>query len=281
VPERWQSSEARTAAVFFRDATGVPVTGLTPAATVAYKDGTAGAPTATVTAVSGGFYRLTFSAPLTKDVLVLVDGGGTLTTTRYAALEVPVGGYVDNDDVAISTRATHAEATGDTAGTTTLLSRLTGPRAVLLDNLSNLDAAVSVLTGRLSAARAVLLDNLDAPISTLTGRLTAARALLLDNLSNLDAPVTTLTGRLTAARALLLDNLASLDVAVSSRATHAEATTDTAGTTTLLGRLSGARAALLDNLNATVSSRATPADVAITVNPVIQQPPSVRGEVGP
>lgn len=48
-------------------------------------------------------------------------------------------------------------AGGDTAGTTTLLARLTSTRAGLLDNLSNLDVAVSVIQAQITA-----LNNLSA-----------------------------------------------------------------------------------------------------------------------
>jgi len=41
---------------------------------------------------------------------------------------------------------------------------------------------------------------------------------------------------------------------------------DTAGVTTLLGRLTSGRAANLDNLNATITSRATPSDLQVTVS---------------
>jgi hypothetical protein len=72
-------------------------------------------------------------------------------------------------------------AGGDTAGVTTLLGRLSAARALLLDNL---DAAISsrstyagadtagttTLLARLSAARALLLDNLDAAISTVKSK---------------------------------------------------------------------------------------------------------------
>lgn len=78
-------------------------------------------------------------------------------------------------DAAISSRSTYSGS--DTAGTTTLLARLTSTRAGLLDNL---DAAISTrstyaggdtagtttLLGRLTSTRAGLLDNLDAAIST-------------------------------------------------------------------------------------------------------------------
>lgn len=130
------------AAVFFRDTSGNPVTALTPTATSAYKDGTAGAPAATVAEVSSGFYRVTFASAPTKDVLVRVDGGGSLTTTRYIALEVPVGGYVDSVDATVSSRATSAalatvQADTDAlqVDTATLLARLTLARALLLDQL--------------------------------------------------------------------------------------------------------------------------------------------------
>ncbi|MCU1590028.1 MAG: hypothetical protein JWP11_1284, partial [Frankiales bacterium] len=138
--ERWQTSEARTAAVFFRDTSGAPVTGLTPTGTAAYKDGSAGAPAVTVTEISLGFYRVSFASNPTKDLIVRVDGGGSLTTTRYVALEVPVGGYVDQVDATTSSRASSTAVAGVQTDTTSLLGRLTAIRAGLLDNL---DAAVS------------------------------------------------------------------------------------------------------------------------------------------
>lgn len=202
--ERWQTSEARSAAVFFRDSSGNPVTGLTPTATSNYKDGTAGAPAATVTEVGNGFYRVGLASAPTKDVLVRVDGGGTLSTTRYVPLEIPVGGYVDNVDAATSSRASAAALATVQADT----------------------------------------DDLQSSMATLLSRLTATRAALLDSLVNLDA-------------------------AISSRATHAEATSDTPGTATLLGRLTAFRAALLDQLaylDVAVSTRATAADLQVTVS---------------
>lgn len=91
-------------------------------------------------------------------------------------------------DAAVSTRSTYAGA--DTAGTTTLL-------------------------GRLSAGRAVALDNLDATVSSRS------------TYSGSDTPGTaTLLSRLTAPRAASLDNL---DVAVSTRMATGSVTLDTAG----------------------------------------------------
>jgi hypothetical protein len=233
VAERWQSSEARTAGCFFRDSTGAPVTGLTPTAAAAHKDGTAGAPAVAVAEVSLGFYRLTFASAPTKDVLVRVDGGATLTATRYAALEVPVGGYVDSLDTTVSSRAAAAA-----------VAALGSPAQA---------SDTATLLGRLSSTRAGLLDNLDAAVSS---RATHAEA-TADT-----SGTTTLLARLTGTRAALLDALSLLDVAVSSRATHLEATGDSAGVTTLLDRLTGPRAGLLDHLDADVSSRATAADAA-------------------
>lgn len=98
-----------------------------------------------------------------------------------------------NLDVAVSSRSTYAGA--DTAGTTTLLSRLTSGRA---SNLDNLDATISsrstyagadtsgttTLLSRLSAGRATNLDNLDATVSS-RSTLTAAnvKAEVLDVLN--------------------------------------------------------------------------------------------------
>jgi hypothetical protein len=121
VAERIQTSEARTYAVFYRDSVGAPVTGLTPTGTARFKDGTAGAPAVTVTEVGGGFYRVTLAATVVKDVLVVVDGGATLTTTRYVAIEIPVGGYVDKVDATVSSRATPADV--QTTVTTTTPAR--------------------------------------------------------------------------------------------------------------------------------------------------------------
>lgn len=114
----------------------------------------------------------------------------------------------------ITTVTTLTNAPSDSAGTTTLLGRLTAGRAT---NLDNLDATISsrstyaggdtagttTLLTRLSAGRATNLDNLDAAVST---RSTYGGA---DT-----AGTTTLLSRLTALRATGLDNL---DETVSSR----------------------------------------------------------------
>lgn len=76
----------------------------------------------------------------------------------------------DNLDAAVSSRSTYAG--GDTAGTTTLLSRLTSGRA---SNLDNLDAAIST--------RSTYTGSDTPGTTTLLSRLTSTRAGYLDNLS--------------------------------------------------------------------------------------------------
>jgi len=116
---------------------------------------------------------------------------------------------------------TSAPAAGDSAGVTTLLSRLTGPRA---NNLDNLDATVSSRSTHAAA------DVWTEPARTLTA-------------TDDPAGVTSLLSRLTSARA---DNLDYLDASVATRSTYTGL--DTVGTSTLLARLTSTRAALMDNL---------------------------------
>jgi hypothetical protein len=190
--DRWQTNETRQEPHAFRDNAGVPVTGLTPTATVRHVDGTANPPTATVAEIGGGGYRLVMSAPATRSLFVVIDGGPTLTATRYVFQSIPVGGYVDQVDATISSRATHAEATSDTAGTTTLVSRLTGPRAAALDNLDQ----------QTTAARDAVLASLTGHFATTDGQLTA----LASSLTALSTQVATpaQAAALTAARDLIL-----------------------------------------------------------------------------
>jgi hypothetical protein len=153
------------------------------------------------------------------------DPLATAVPGSYAAGTV---GYIigHNLDAAVSSRSTYAGA--DTAGTTTLLSRLTAGRAT---NLDNLDATVS---SRLASTSYVTPPT--------TAQL--ATALWTDLLSGSDFATAGSIGK------LLKDDV---DAAISSRSTYAGA--DTAGTTTLLSRLTAGRATNLDNVDATVSSR--------------------------
>ena len=149
--ERWQTSEARVAAVYFEDPAGpTPLLGLSPTAVVYHKDGTGGAPTATVAEVGGGFYRVTLSAAPTKDLLVRVHGG--TSTAGYAAQEIPVGGYVD--DLATATALTAAAAS------------LSAAIAAVQSDTDLLQVDTASLLARLTAGRAAALDLLDVAVST-------------------------------------------------------------------------------------------------------------------
>jgi hypothetical protein len=216
------ASTSRRIAIFIADSsstTGAGLTGLTNASsglTCYYwreDQGNAGATVVSLAAgtrgtwSSGGFvekdsanmpgwYELGLPdaaiAAGAKWVTLLLKGG---TNMAPLPIEIQLVAYDPDDavalglsriDAAISSRSTYAGA--DTAGTTTLLGRVTGVVPVAADY---------------SAARAAKLDNLDAAVST---RSTYAGA---DS-----AGTTTLLGRLSAVRAALLDNL---DAAISSR----------------------------------------------------------------
>jgi antitoxin component HigA of HigAB toxin-antitoxin module len=123
-----------------------------------------------------------------------------------------------NLNATVSSRSTYAGT--DTAGVTTLLTRLDAGRALKLDNL---DVAIST--------RLATTGYTPPPASSTPPTVVQIRQEMDTNSSK----------------------LANLDAAVSSRSTYAGI--DTAGTSTLLLRLTSARALLLDNLNATVSSR--------------------------
>jgi hypothetical protein len=184
-------------------------------------------------------------------------GGDTAgTTTLLGRLTSTRAGLLDNLDAAISTRSTYAGA--DTAGTTTLLARLTSGRAT---NLDNLDVAVST--------RSTYAGGDTAGTTTLLTRLSSGRA---TNLDNLDA---TVSSRSTYAGGAVASVTAAVAVgsiatdAISAAAVSAAAVTkiqaglstyagtDTAGTTTLLARLTAGRATNLDNLDAAISTRST------------------------
>jgi hypothetical protein len=170
----------------------------------------------------------------------------------------------------------------DTAGTTTLLSRLTATRA---GNLDNLDAAVSTrstltaagawdlaisghttagTTGAALSAAGSAGDPWSTPLPGAYGAGTAGN--LIGN--RLDAAVSTRSSH-TAANVWGVARSGNqgagtfgeyLDAATSTRSTYAGG--DTAGTTTLLARLTAGRATGLDNLDAAVSTRLAAADYA-------------------
>ena len=118
-------------------------------------------------------------------------------------------------------------------------------------DIADFRADVSVLEARLTAARALLLDNLSRLDADVSSRLAASGYTAPPSLS-------TLEGRLTAARA---GNLDRLDATVSSRLA-ASGYTAPPSLSTLEGRLTAARAGNLDRLDATVSSRLEADDYA-------------------
>lgn len=242
----------------FYSASKAAKTGLTVTVDVYNPAGTHIVTAGSVTELANGVYFYTLAS------------GSVTTTGEYVAVFHTTDATVDQQDIPslwvvnragishldadVSSRSTYAGA--DTAGTTTLLARLTSTRAGLLDNL---DAAIS---SRLAASSYTAPDNAD--IATLIARLTATRAGLLDNLSNLDAAISSRLATIgytappsaASVRSEMDANstkLANLDAAVSTRSTYAGA--DTAGTGTLLTRLTSTRAGNLDNLDVAVSTR--------------------------
>lgn len=161
------------------------------------------------------------------------------TTTLLSRVSSTRAGYLDNLSAGAVAQASALAslvttvgaagagltAVGDTAGTTTLLSRLTGTRAGYLDNLSSVPATA----GDVAASTATITFDTAALLS----RLTSTRAGYLDNLSA--APATA-------------SALASLVTTVGVAGAGLTAVGDTSGTTTLLSRLTSGRAGYLDNL---------------------------------
>lgn len=134
-----------------------------------YVNGTADAASVTVTNITTGIYKAAVTLPTlavgdvvdlriaatvssvadteviwsdTKDLVIDASGLADATAVKLgpsgSATAQTARDLGANIDAAISTRSTYAGA--DTAGTTTLLSRLTSTRATLLDNL---DAAIT------------------------------------------------------------------------------------------------------------------------------------------
>jgi len=143
-------------------------------------------------------------------------------------------------DVAVSTRSTYAGA--DTSGVTTLLGRVTGPRATALDNL---DATISSRMASFTLPTGFLTATFPTTIASTTN-ITAASGVVLAGVTHTGAVIPTVS-------AVTGLNAANLDAAVSTRSTYAGG--DTSGVTTLLGRVTGPRAAALDLLDVAVSSR--------------------------
>lgn len=183
---------------------------------------------ATNTAQTGDSYALANGA--SGFVAIKNDTGAVATTVWNALLTAitttgSIGKLIkDYLDAAISTRSTYAG--GDTAGTTTLLSRIAG--------------AINITGGKLeltSTEHTAIAT--DAQTGLTAQGYTTGRAPYLDTLNGLVAAIwdALLTGITTVGSIgkLLKDNL---DAAISTRSTYAGA--DTAGTTTLLSRIASA-----------------------------------------
>jgi len=232
-----------------------------------YVNGTADAASVTVTNVATGIYKAAVTLPTlavgdvvdlriaatvssvadteviwsdTKDLVIdsagladanMVKLGPTGNGTAQTARDIGA-----NIDAAISTRSTYAGA--DTAGTTTLLARLTSTRAGLLDNL---DAAI---TSRMATFSYTTPPTSEAIVT----------AIMTDLLSGTDFNTTGSFGK------LVKDYL---DAAVSSRlATTGYTAPDNSTISTISGNIGTAGEGLtaigdtrIANLDTTVSSR--------------------------
>lgn len=163
----------------------------------------------------------------------------------------------------------------------------TTTRATKLDNLDNLDQAItttetnilaaiaalndlsqadvqSAMTAQgYTSARATKLDNLDATISSIASAIAA-----LNDISIADVQTALTNQGYTVGRATLLDNLSNLDATVSSvlsaiAALNDLSQADVQAAMTTQG-YSTARAALLDNLDAAISNVPSAVDAVLT-----------------
>jgi hypothetical protein len=191
-----------------------------------------------VTAIwAAGTRTLSSFGTLVADIWASVaDSSGV--TTLLGRLTGTRAGLLDNLDAAVSTRSTYAG--GDTAGTTTLVARLTSTRAGLMDNL---DAAVST--------RAVPGDAM-----TLTGAYDAAKtaAQAGDSMALTSGERSTLATAIWSAGTRTLTSMGTLVADIWA------AVVDSSGVSTLLDRLTSTRSGLLDHLDADISSRLATVD---------------------
>jgi hypothetical protein len=150
------------------------------------------------TEVSNGWYYVDLAAAdvNTQGPLLVRGTEGTIDPVEvvYQVVDPASGGW-SNLDSAVSSRSTYAGA--DTAGTTTLLGRLTSGRA---GNLDNLDAAVT--TRATPAQVATELANYDAPtfaeLDARTDAIDAAIAAVQADTNDLQTrlPATLVDGRM-------------------------------------------------------------------------------------
>lgn len=218
----------------------------------------------TVTNLDPGRYRVSGTIPASY-------ARGDSLQVSVAATVGGVAGKAVVDSLVLDSKrvgdlADYAGA--DTAGTATLLGRLSSQRAT---NLDNLDASVasraptSLLPPNLTnlaidpAGRVDLGKWLGNVVSVDVNNCPNVNAkdwggtLISGDLPNTTAPVSVVQIR--QEMDLNSIRLANLDASVSSRSTYTGA--DTAGTATILARLTAQRAANLDALDAAISSRSS------------------------
>jgi hypothetical protein len=183
------------------------------------------------------------------DASAVATSGAQEIRDEILADSTPFNGA--NIDAAISSRATPADIT---AAETTLLAQHTATQAAIaaLNDLSIADVQTALTNQGYTAVRAALLDNLTNLDAAVSSVLTAIGA--LNDLSQADVQSAMTAQGYTTIRAALLDNL---DAAVSAVLTAIGALNDIdqAGVQAALtaqGYTVG-RAPLLDNLDATIS----------------------------
>lgn len=241
-------------------------TGLSPTVTISKNGAAFAAPAGAVSEIANGWYKIagnaTDTATLGPLLLHATATGADPVDMLFPVVAIDpqsVNYGLSNLDAAISSRSTYAGA--DTAGTTTLLSRLTSTRATSLDNI---DATIS--------SRSTYAGGDTAGTTTLLGRLTATRAGLVDNL---DATVSSrlATAGYTAAPTAAVNAATLLDTTASAHDTagtvghaiNAAGTASDPWSTPLPGSYSAGTAGYLvgQNLDAAVSSRSTYAGGAV------------------
>lgn len=168
------------------DATGALAAPTVGPVAVLKRNGVDTAEAVTVTAEATGRYRLTTAIPVGW---ALGDQVSVRITATVGGVAKEVTAHLGTVDAAVSTRSTYAGA--DTAGTTTLLTRVTGAVPLAADY---------------TAARAANLDNLNA---TITSRMATFVYTAPDNAGIAAAATSAASadGKLTPARLVVLDDL--------------------------------------------------------------------------
>jgi hypothetical protein len=180
--------------------------------------------------------------------------------------------------VLVDTTTTLTNAPSDSAGVTTLLSRLSALRAGYLDNLSagaaalesslqGLITTVGVAGAGLTAADDAVLAAIAALNNLSQANVRTALGMATNNLDTQLAAIAAFIDTEVASILAKVNNLPSdpadaSDIAASFTSIASTLTTIQGLVDDLESRLTAQRATNLDNLDATVSSRATPAQVA-------------------